>query len=420
MDIKIEQKRGWRALFTKKGLPYLGGALFLIFVLWLIFRDNASTLRIDARTITISAAEKGEFNDYVRVTGQVQPITTVQLSPLEGGIVDKIVVEEGATVKKGDVLIKLSNNNLNLSILDSEAQLAEKQNMLRNTQITMEQEKLNLRQEKLQLDLDVERKKRTYQQNQELYKSNLLAKEEWLQSKEDYELAERKRTLVSERQKQDSIYRSVQVDVMEESLENMRRNMLLIRERVSNLHVKSPINGELGLLDIVLGQSVTMGQKIGQINDLSDYKIEAQIDEHYIDRVRQGLEASFERQGASFGALLRKVYPEVRNGQFKADFTLTGERPDNIRSGQTYYLNLQLGQPTEAIIIPRGSFYQTTGGSWIYVVSEDGSRAHKRNIKIGRQNPQYYEVAEGLDAGEKVITSSYETFGKNDVLVFQK
>ncbi|MEF9987226.1 MAG: efflux RND transporter periplasmic adaptor subunit [Bacteroidales bacterium] len=418
MDIKIEQKKGWRALlFTKKGLPYAAGLVFLIFVLWLIFRDNASTLRVDARTITVSAVEKGEFNDYVRVTGQVQPITTVQLSPLEGGIVDKIVVEEGATVKKGDVLVILSNNNLNLSILDSEAQLAEKQNFLRNTSISMEQEKLSLRQEKLQLDLDVERKKRTFMQNSELYKSNLIAKEEWLQSKEDYDLAERKKTLVMERQRQDSLYRTVQVEQLTESLDNMSRNMKLIRERVANLHVKSPINGELGLLDVVLGQSVTMGQKIGQINDLSDYKIEAKIDEHYIDRVRQGLEASFERQGTTFNAALRKVYPEVRSGQFRADFNLTGERPDNIRTGQTYYLNLQLGQPTEGIIIPRGAFYQTTGGSWIYVVSKDGKQAFKRNIKIGRQNPQYYEIIEGLSAGEKVITSSYENYGKNEVLV---
>ncbi|MEG0517316.1 MAG: efflux RND transporter periplasmic adaptor subunit [Bacteroidales bacterium] len=418
MDIKIEQKKGWRALLTKKGIPYAAGAIFLVFVLWLIFRDNSSTLRIDSRTITISPVEKGEFNDYVRVTGQVQPITTVQLSPLEGGIVEKRVVEEGAKVKKGDVLIILSNNNLNLSILDSEAQLAEKQNFLRNTSIAMEQEKLQLRQERLQLNLDVERKKRTYMQNSELYKSNLIAKEEWLQSKEDYELAERKRELNVERQVQDSLYRTVQVTSLTESLENMNRNMQLIRERVANLHVKSPIDGELGLLDVVLGQSVTMGQRIGQINDLSDYKIEALIDEHYIDRVRQGLEASFDRQGATFGASLRKVFPEVRNGQFKADFTLTGERPDNIRTGQTYYLNLQLGQPTEGIIIPRGSFYQATGGTWIYVVDKEGKKAHKRNIKIGRQNPQYYEVLEGLQSGEKVITSSYENYGKNDVLVF--
>ena len=315
MDIKIEKKKGIHALFTKKGLPYIAGALFIVFVLWLIFRDNSSTLRVDSKTISIAEVKKGEFNDYVRVTGQVQPISTVQLSPLEGGIVDKIIVEEGASVKKGDVIMILSNNNLNLSILDSEAQLAEKQNFLRNTLISMEQEKLQLRQEKLQLDLDVERKKRSYMQKEELYKSNLIAKEDWLQAKEDYDLAEKKRELVMERQKQDSIYRSIQVDQMEESLSNMRRNMMLIRERVSNLHIKSPIDGEIGLLDAVLGQSVSMGQKIGQINDLSDYKIEAQIDEHYIDRVRQGLDASFDRQSVKYDARVRKVFPEVRNGQ---------------------------------------------------------------------------------------------------------
>jgi HlyD family secretion protein len=420
MDIKIEKKRGWRGLLRKKNLPYAAGVIFLVFVLWLVFKDHSSTLRVDARTINIVKVERGEFNDYVRVTGQVQPITTVQLSPLEGGIVEKIVVEEGTQVKKGEVIVVLSNNNLNLQILESEAQLAEKQNFLRNTLISMEQEKLSLRQDKLQLDLDVERKKRTYQQNSELYKNKLVAREIWLQSKEDYELAAKKRVLNVERQKQDSLYRNVQVQQMQESLDNMKRNMLLIRERVANLHIKSPIDGELGLLDVVLGQSVSMGQKIGQINNLSDYKIEAQIDEHYIDRVRQGLDASFERQDKSFSAMLRKVFPEVRNGQFKADFVFTGERPDNIRTGQTYYLNLQLGQPEEAIIIPRGSFYQTTGGSWIYVVDKDGGKAYKRTIKIGRQNPQYYEVLEGLEAGEKVLISSYETYGKNEVLILNK
>lgn len=420
MDIQIEKKKGVKALFTKKNLPYLLGVVVLAFILWLILRDNLSTLKIDARTILVSEAVNGEFNDYVRVTGQVQPITTVQLSPLEGGIVERLVVEEGATVKKGDVIVVLSNNNLNLSILDSEAQLAEKQNFLRNTLITMEQERLSLRKEQLQLDLDVARKKRTFQQNDELYKSDLLAREVWLQSKEDYELAEKNRVLVIERQKQDSLYRKIQVEQMEESLDNMRRNMLLIRERVSNLKVKSPIDGELGLLDAVLGQSISAGAKIGQINDLSDYKVEAQIDEHYIDRVRSGLEASFERQNTQYRMKIRKVYPEVRNGQFKADFTFEGDRPDNIRSGQTYYLNLQLGQPTQAIIIPRGSFYQKTGGSWIYVVSEDGLRAYRRTIKIGRQNPQYYEVLEGLEAGEKVIVSSYDTYGDNDQLILNR
>ena len=420
MDRKIEKKKGFAAIFRKKNIPWFLGGIFVIFVVWMIFRDNSSTLRIDGRIITIGDVRQGEFNDYVRVPGQVQPITTVQLSPLEGGIVDRMVVEEGASVKKGEILVVLSNNNLNLDILNSEAQLAERENMLRNTQITMEQQKLNLQQERLQLDLEVERKQRIYRQNESLYNEKLIAREDWLQAKEDYELAARRRDLVLERQAQDSLYRSVEIERLEESLDNMQRNMQLIRQRIDNLNVKSPIDGELGLLDVVLGQSVGSGQKIGQINDLSDYKIEAQIDEHYIDRVRTGLEATFDRQGSQFAVELRKVYPEVRSGQFKADFTFDGERPDNIRSGQTYYLNLQLGQPTEAIIIPRGSFYQKTGGAWIYVLSPEGDKAYKRPIRIGRQNPQYYEVLEGLEPGEKVIVSGYDSYGDNDILLLSK
>lgn len=420
MDIRIEKKKGLRALFTKRGIPYLAGALFLLFVVWLLVRDNSSTLRVDARTISVGTVARGEFNDYIRVTGQVQPITTVQLSPLEAGIVERLVVEEGASVRKGDVLVELSNTSLTLEILNSEAELAEKQNILRNTLISMEQQKLDLRLDKVQLDLDVERKRRTWQQNEELYRSNLIAREDWLQSKEDYELAERKRELNIERQIQDSLYRTVQIEQMEDNLANMKRNMELIRQRIGNLQVKSPIDGEVGLLDVVLGQSVTSGQKIGQVNDLSDYKVEAQIDESYIDRVRAGLDATFERQDTAFTMRLRKVYPEVRNGQFRADFTFVGAHPRNIRSGQTYYLHLELGQPTDAVIIPRGSFYQSTGGAWIYVVAPEGDRAYKRQIRIGRQNPQYYEVLEGLEPGERVIVSGYENYGSNDVLILNK
>lgn len=420
MDIRIEKKKGLRALFTKRGIPYLAGALFLLFVVWLLVRDNSSTLRVDARTISVGTVTRGEFNDYIRVTGQVQPITTVQLSPLEAGIAERLVVEEGASVRKGDVLVELSNTSLTLEILNSEAELAEKQNILRNTLISMEQQKLDLRLDKVQLDLDVERKRRTWQQNEELYRSNLIAREDWLQSKEDYELAAKKRELNIERQIQDSLYRTVQIEQMEDNLANMKRNMELIRQRIGNLQVKSPIDGEVGLLDVVLGQSVTSGQKIGQVNDLSDYKVEVEIDESYIDRVRAGLDATFERQDTAFTMRLRKVYPEVRNGQFRADFTFVGAHPRNIRSGQTYYLHLELGQPTDAVIIPRGSFYQSTGGAWIYVVAPEGDRAYKRPIRIGRQNPQYYEVLEGLEPGERVIVSGYENYGANDVLILNK
>ena len=418
MDKIIEKKTGWRAAFTKKALPWWLGALLLVFVIYLIARPNNKTLRVDKDTVTISSAVKGEFNDYIRISGRVQPMTTIQLSPQEGGIVEKILIEEGSPVKAGDAILILNNDNLDLQILNSEAELAEKENILRNTQIQMEQQKLDVRQNVLEYGTQVDRLKRAYEQQKALYEDNLIAKEDYLKAEEDYNLALQKYNLMTERSRQDSLYRGTQIDRMEESLENMQLNMSMIRRRKSNLIVKAPIDGELGLLDVVLGQSIAAGTKIGQINSVGTYKVEAQIDEHYIDRVIAGLEATFERQGETYSTVIRKVYPEVRDGKFKADFKFDGEQPDNIRSGQTYYLNLQLGQPEEAVIIPRGTFYQKTGGKWIYVVNKEGTKAVKREIRIGRQNPQYYEVLEGLEPGERVITSGYDTYGDSDVLVF--
>ena len=418
MDKIIEKKTGWRVAFTKKALPWWLGALLLVFVIYLIARPNNKTLRVDKDTVTISSAVKGEFNDYIRISGRVQPMTTIQLSPQEGGIVEKILIEEGSPVKAGDAILILNNDNLDLQILNSEAELAEKENILRNTQIQMEQQKLDVRQNVLEYGTNVERLRRAYEQQKALYEDKLIAKEDYLKAEEDYKLAKQKYDLMAERSKQDSLYRGTQIDRMEESLENMQLNMSMIRRRKSNLIVKAPIDGELGLLDVVLGQSIAAGTKIGQINSVGTYKVEAQIDEHYIDRVIAGLEATFERQGETYSTVIRKVYPEVRDGKFKADFKFDGEQPGGIRPGQTYYLNLQLGQPEEAVIIPRGTFYQRTGGKWIYVVNKDGSKAVKREIRIGRQNPQYYEVLEGLEPGEKVITSGYDTYGDSDVLVF--
>ena len=418
MDKIIEKKTGWRVAFTKKALPWWLGALLLAFVIYLIARPNNKTLRVDKDTVTISSAVKGEFNDYIRISGRVQPMTTIQLSPQEGGIVEKILIEEGSPVKAGDAILILNNDNLDLQILNSEAELAEKENILRNTQIQMAQQKLDVRQNVLEYGTQVDRLKRAYEQQKALYEDKLIAKEDYLKAEEDYKLALQKYNLIRERSKQDSLYRGTQIDRMEESLENMLLNMSMIRKRKGNLIVKAPIDGELGLLDVVLGQSIASGTKIGQINSVGTYKVEAQIDEHYIDRVIAGLEATFERQGETFSTSIRKVYPEVRDGKFKADFKFDGEQPDNIRSGQTYYLNLQLGQPEEAVITPRGTFYQKTGGKWIYVVNKEGTKAVKREIRIGRQNPQYYEVLEGLEPGERVITSGYDTYGDSDVLVF--
>lgn len=419
MDKKIEPKKGMALLLSKKALPYWSALLVVAFVLYLILRDNVSTLRIDNEALSISEVVSGDFNDYIRVNGQVQPMTTVQISSLETGVVKEIYMEEGAKVKTGDKIIRLANENLDMQILNSEADLAEKENLLRNTMISMEQQRLSVNQDMLQFEMEVKRSRRLYLSQKALYEENLIAKEDFLKAEEDYQLAEGRLELIRERSVQDSLYRSVQVKQMQESLDNMRLNMQMIRKRKDNLIISAPIDGEIGLLDVVLGESVSSGGKIAQINNLDSYKIEAQIDEHYIDRVSPGLEADFERQDESYRAVIRKVYPEVRDGKFKADFKFIGGQPENIRTGQTYYLNLQLGQSKEAVLVPRGTFYQKTGGRWIYVLTADGSKAYKREIKIGRQNPQYYEVLDGLQPGEQVITSGYDNFGDNECLVIR-
>ena len=418
MDRIIEKKKGLALVFSKKALPYWFGVFMAGFILYLVFRDDSSTLRVNADTLTISEVTSGEFNDYIRLSGHVQPMTTVQLSPRESGIVEQIVIEEGASVKAGDVIIILSNDDLDLEILNSEANLAEKENALRNTMIQMEQEKMLLKLNIVELKTEVARKGRALESQKRLYDDGLIGKEEYMRSEEDYVLYCKKLEVNMAKAEQDSIYRSVQIQQMQESLKNMKLNMERIRLRKENLAVKAPIDGELGLLDVVLGQSVGSGMKIGQINDMDNYKIEVLIDEHYIDRINPGLTATFERQNETYGATIRKVYPEVRAGKFQADFKFSEDQPANIRTGQTYYLNLQLGQPESAVLIPRGTFYQKTGGKWIYVVSPSGDKAVKREIRIGRQNPQYYEVLEGLEPGEKVITSGYDNFGDNEVLIF--
>ena len=415
MDRPIEKKS-----FPRRYAGYIAAAVVTVALLaWLIFGSTASTMTIDSNEITISDVTRGEFDDYVRLNGQVVPIQVVQISPAEGGIVREKVVEEGTRVRKGDVILRLSNSSLDLQILNAEAELAEKQNLLRNTQITMQQDQLNNRTEQATLDMDCERKLRAYKQNSRLYNEKLISQEEFLKSREDYDLARRKQQLIGQRLNQDSLYRHVQMEQMEDNLQNMRKNVLLVRERKNKLEVRSSIDGELGLLDVELGQNIQAGQNIGQINDLSDFKIETKIDEHYIDRVRAGLTATITRDGKQYQLRVRKVYPEVRNGSFRTDFVFEGTRPEQMRSGQTYYVELALGKSSQAMLIPRGTFFQTTGGNWIFVLNRSNKKAYRRNISIARQNPQYYEVTEGLEPGERVITSGYEAFKDNEVLILK-
>lgn len=413
---RIIQKKKWKSRYT---FYALGGSLFVFVCVWLWVGTRSDAMKVSRKYQTVSQVKRDVFKDYIRISGQVIPIQVVQLSPEEGGIVRDIVLEEGAKVRKGDVILRLSNSNLDLQILNAEAELAEKQNLLRNTQITMQQDLLNNRTERISLDLDVQRKKRNFEQNRRLYEERLISRETYLQSREDYDLVCRKHDLIVQRLRQDSISRSVQMEQMEENLTNMQQNVIAVRGRREKLELRSAIDGELGLLDVELGQSIAAGEKVGQINDLSDFKIQSQLDEHYIDRVRTGLQAMFVRDGKTYQVSVRKVYPEVRGGKFRIDLVFVGEKPEKIRSGQTYDMNLELGAPKEAVIIPRGTFFHTTGGNWIFVLDKEGNRAYRRNIRIGRQNPQCYEVEEGLEPGEEVIISGYEAFKDKEMLILK-
>ena len=378
-----------------------------------------STYAVDAEKLSIETVSEGTFHDYITITGVVEPIATIYLDAREGGRVEEKVIEEGEMLKKDDIILRMSNPDLSLSILNSEAQLAEKSNFLRNTMVTMEQEKLQIKRELLNLEFDIKRKKRAFDQNKSLYTDDLISKEVFLVSEEDYNFAKRSYDLYLERQKQDSIYRSIQVKQMEDNLKNMELNLTLVRQRQNNLHVKAPVDGQLTILDAELGQSIPKGGRIGQIHILTSFKVLAQIDEHYIDKVRVGLDAILERQGHEFKLKIRKVLPDVRDGKFAVEMIFDSEMPDNMRTGQTYYTRLQLGSPKESLLLPRGNFFQETGGQWIFVLSADGKSASKRTIKIGRQNPGYYELLEGLNPGERVIISGYDNFGDNEKLEFK-
>jgi len=417
MDKVIPKKTG----FQKKHIGYIAIGLAAIVLIYMaFFADRTSTYKVEKDKLIIETVTEDQFNDYITVPGTVEPITTIKLDAQEGGRVEEKLIEEGTMVKKGDIILKLSNPDLYLNILNSEGELAQKENFLRNTQISMEQDRLQIKRELVNLKYDIARKNRNFQQNEILIKDNLISREEYIRSKEDLDMAIQSKELFIERRTQDSIFRSVNVETIKNDLVNMRKNLNLVKERVQNLNVSAPVDGQLGLLSPEIGQSINRGENMGQINVLTSYKVTSQIDEHYIDRVRTQLDATLERQSNKFNLSVRRVYPEVRNGTFKIDMIFRDSMPDNIRTGQTYYISLQLGQPKVSVLVPIGGFFQETGGQWIFVLDPTGSFATKRSISIGRKNPKYYEVLEGLKPGEKVIVSGYETFGKNEKLILKK
>jgi HlyD family secretion protein len=416
MDRIIEKKKG----IQKKHIFWGAGILlFALLLLKLVFGDHSSVFRAEKDQLVISNVEDGIFNDYITVIGQVEPITTIFLDAVEGGTVEQRFIEEGAMVKKGDVILRLGNRQLYQTILNSEAALAEKENYLRSTRISFESELIQSRRNILDSEYKVTRKKRTFHQYETLYKEQLISREEFLQSKEDYEYEINLLEINKIKARNDSLLRATSMITLETDLGKMREMLNLVHERLGDLNVKAPVDGQLGMLEAEIGQSINGGQRIGQINVLDNFKVNAKIDEHYIDRVVRGLSASLDRNGANFNLAVKKVYPDVRDGQFKIDLVFEGSKPENVRTGQTYHVKLELGESQKALMVPRGGFFQSTGGQWIFVVNEAGTEAVKRSIKIGKQNPQYYEILEGLKAGEKVITSGYEVFGTNERIVMK-
>ncbi|NAS31874.1 efflux RND transporter periplasmic adaptor subunit [Flavobacteriaceae bacterium R38] len=416
MDIQIEKKKG----LSKKHITYIIGGLFVVFIVWkLISSDAGSVFRTDKNKLTTAEVIKGKFDDYISINGSVAPIATIYMDAYEGGRVVEKLIEEGAIVKKGDVILKLENRSLYEQILASENNLALKQNDLRSTKINFDARQIEGRKDFVKADYELLKLKRTYEQNKALYEEELISKEEYLTSKENYELSQKQYEIIKLQTEQDKKLRNTTLNELDSDLARMRKTLSMVYERIDHLNVRAPADGQLGFLDAEIGQSINQGERIGQINVLTDFKIEADIDEHYIDRVRRELSANLERNNAQYSLRLRKVYPEVREGKFKVDLVFTDKKPETIRAGQSYNIKLQLGASSEALLIPRGGFYQSTGGQYIFVLSEDGKTAYKRNIQIGKLNSQYYEVLEGLEPGEKVITSGYDSFGNAEKIILK-
>jgi HlyD family secretion protein len=416
MDIQLEKKKGLKP----KHYGYIALGILLLFVGWkLIFATSLSTFRTEKERLSIATVTDGKFDDYITINGNVAPIATIYMDAYEGGRVSEKLIEEGSMVKKGDIILKLENMALYEQILASESNLALKQNDLRSTKLTFDSRQVEGKKSLATAQYDLQRAKRNFEQNQELYADELISKEVYLKAKEDYELAQKQHEIVKLQTEQDDQLRVTSLKGLDTDLERMHKTLSMVYERLDHLNVRAPADGQLGFLDAEIGQNIQQGQRIGQINVLTDFKIEADIDEHYIDRVKRDLSASLERNGNEYKLRVRKVYPEVRNGRFRVDLVFVDEKPETIRAGQSYNIRLQLGESNDALLLPKGGFFQSTGGQWVFVVDPNGNEAIRRNVRLGKQNSRYYEVLEGLQPGEQVITSNYDTFGDAERIVLK-
>ncbi len=416
MDRKIEKKRG----LTRKNIWYILFVALMLTVLGvIIFGDKSSKYNLDVSRITIEEVKRDIFQDYITVQGTVEPITTIYLDAVEGGRVEEILIEEGNMVKEGEVILRLSNDNLLLEITNNEAQVVRAINELRTARLQMDQTRLSYKQQIIELEITVTQARRMYENNKILMDQEHISREEFDQSKERYMSSEELLELLKENYRNDSIYRSIQISSLESSVNSMEQSMRIIRRRLDNLNVRATANGELASLNPEIGEVITYGTRVGTINILESYKLRVDIDEHYIARIQRKLTGECDFASVPYTGIITKIYPEVQNGRFAVDMVFTDEVPEQIRIGQTSRIRLQLGESKEGVLLTKGGFYQTTGGQWVFVLDESEEFAVKRDISIGRQNPRYYEVLGGLEPGEKVIVSSYQNYADHDKLILK-
>jgi len=415
MDRKIEKK-----YWSKKRIALIsGGAVVAMLLLYnLIFADHRSKLNVEKDKITISTVSKGTFDQYIAVTAVVLPLKTIRLDAIVGGYVSQKYLEGGSMVKKGDSILRLENQNLMMDFVNHETEIYRLINELQNTRQTLKQNRFTMQQTVANLDFQIEQAKDLYDRTKQLVDEKIVSRQEFVKNKIDYERLVKQRQIEVESQRFQEENAKIQIDRLESTILRTQRNLQMMKDNLSNLVLRAPIDGQLSSVDAEVGGSITAGQNIGQIDDLDGFKMRAEVDEHYISRVFPGLKSTFEFNGKTYALSIIKVYPEVKNGRFNVDMKFEKETPEGIRRGQSSPIRLELGKSSSALLLPVGGFFSDTGGNWVYVVDKAGNRAVKRNISLGQKNPQYFEILEGLQEGEQVITSSYENFGDKEVLVF--
>lgn len=415
MDRAIDPRPARRRRIIALGCA--GGIAIIAIAFW-SSSFTTSRVRVEAAKVTIATVQQGLFKEFIPVTGTVQPIQTVFLDALEGGTVKQRFVEDGTHVKAGDPIVELSNPQLHMDAINREAQLLDQQNNLRNTRLAMDQQTTRLRDELLNLDKDLKRLERDQRVDERLVKDSLLATNTFLSNRENLEYMREKRKLLAANLRSDSLFRLSQVGSITNNLLLIDQNLAFLRENLQNLMIKAPIDGQLSGLNVEIGQTRQRGERIAQIDVLESFKVRARIPEHYVSRVSIGLHGTFTHAGREHAIEVFKVYPEVSNGEFDVDLRFVGDKPADIRRGQTFQVRLQLSEDMEAVMLPRGPFFQDTGGQWVYMVDAEG-KAVKRDVKLGRQNPDMYEVLEGLQVGDRVVTSRYAAFNDADELIIQ-